>query len=460
MNPALSRHLQLLGLERSPFPPTPDANAYYLAPGLEGELVEAAHALRTRAGIVLLTGEVGTGKSTFLRRLLDALDEDGMAVSMVFNTFLQGDDLLAAVLRDFGLRPAGNAAADIEALNRFLILRWQAQQTCVLIIDDAQNLDVASLELVRLLTSLETGQEKLLQIVLSGQPELREHLDLPQLRQLTSRVCKHVRLQPLDRPQTRAYVDFRLQAAGAGNGIQVSDAGIASLHRRSGGNPRRIHLVMDRCLYGLYQQPAGQRRIDAPLVRSAAAQAGVQPARHRRGRWAIASAGVLAAGLGLAGLILGNNESRAGTAPVATPVASALPTDAADSAWQHCVAGLGPSVQLSSIDAATAQRLQQAPHGCLRSRDGQWQLAWLAEPAPADEAQALAELQQHLASLGQYDGAIDGLHGRLTQRAIARFQQAHGLPASGQPDALTRWLLQTLSAPSSRTPDAPAHVNG
>ena len=97
MNPAMTRHLQTLGLERAPFPPTPDAAAWFQTTGLEAELAEAAHCLRTRAGFVLLTGEVGTGKSTFLRRLLLALDGEGVVTSMVFNTFLQGADLLAAV---------------------------------------------------------------------------------------------------------------------------------------------------------------------------------------------------------------------------------------------------------------------------------------------------------------------------------------------------------------------------
>ncbi|HET6396987.1 MAG TPA: AAA family ATPase, partial [Pseudoxanthomonas sp.] len=251
MNPALARHLQTLGLERAPFPPTPDAAAYFRTPLLERELVEAAHALRTRAGFVLLTGEVGTGKSTFLRRLLHSLESEGVVVSLVFNTFLQGADLLAAVLRDFGLEPQGNPAADIERLNRFLVGQWQKQATCVLVIDDAQNLTVESLELLRLLTCLETGQEKLLQIVLAGQPELRENLEQPRIRQLTSRICKHVRLAPMDAGQTGDYVAFRLAASGpGGGGIALEPDAVAELHRASGGNPRRIHLVMDRCLYG------------------------------------------------------------------------------------------------------------------------------------------------------------------------------------------------------------------
>lgn len=477
MNPALSRHLQQLGLERSPFPPTPDAASYYQTSVLESELVEAAHALRTRAGFVLLTGEVGTGKSTFLRRLLGQLESDGMVVSLVFNTFLQGDDLLAAVLRDFGLKPHGNAATDIEVLNRFLINRWQDRTTCVLIIDDAQNLSLASLELVRLLTSLETGQEKLLQIVLSGQPELRDNLDMPQIRQLTSRICKHVRLDPLSHEQTREYVNFRLRAAGAGERIRVDAKAVTALHRASNGNPRRIHLIMDRCLYGLYAQPSEQRLINADLVNRAAAQAGAQAARSPTAayRYALTAGISLAACLGIAGLVAGSVESRADSrngpptttgsnaavAQVSAPVAS--DTTACD---QNAVTG---ALRSDWVAAAAAEHLRQLPNTCLIQHGERWQLLWSPDAAstrfldPSQVGSASQALQRRLFELGHYDGAIDGRYGRLTQRALARFQQRYALPATGNPDPLTLLLLAApapVTSHSSSLPDSLSHGNG
>lgn len=477
MNPALARHLQTLGLERSPFPPTPDAASYYATPMLEGELVEAAHALRTRTGFVLLTGEVGTGKSTFLRRLLGQLETDGIVVSLVFNTFLQGDDLLAAILRDFGMTPKGNAATDIEILNRFLISRWQDRTTCVLIIDDAQNLTLASLELVRLLTSLETGQEKLLQIVLSGQPELRDNLDQPQIRQLTSRICKHVRLEPLDLQQTRAYVDFRLAAAGAAKNISVQPAAAVALHRCSKGNPRRIHLIMDRCLYGLYALPQGQRQIDTRLVRSAAAQSGVHPARRDtpRNRMAIAASVLLASALGLTGLLIGSNESRADSShgAVASNAVTSTPAAAASAAresWAACLRrNANPRQRHDTVSERAALALGNASDVCRQQRNGAWEIAWNPPPDarrfedPASVEGALQQLQQQLTALGHYDGAIDGQFGRLTQRALARFQQDTGLPPSGQVDPLTLRLLQDRASnptPLSRTTESLPHDNG
>jgi general secretion pathway protein A len=267
--------LAALGLSHAPFPPTPDAAHYFATPDLERDLAEAQHCLLGRKGFVLLTGEVGQGKTTFLRRLLRAVEAKGARSSLIFNTFLQGPDLLAAVLRDFGLRPGRDAAGNITRLNRFLLTCWRSGTTCVLFIDDAQNLDAGSLELLRLLTNLESGQEKLLQIVLAGQPELEDALRAHGLRQLASRIVKHVRLASLDAPALARYVDFRLDCAGDERRIRLDDNALAALYRHSAGNPRRVHLIMDRCLYGVIAK--GDTRIDAALVCCAAAEAGFAP---------------------------------------------------------------------------------------------------------------------------------------------------------------------------------------
>ncbi|TCV92818.1 type II secretory pathway predicted ATPase ExeA [Luteibacter rhizovicinus] len=281
MNPLAGNVLSQLGLTRPPFPPTPDAQCYFHTPALERELAEVTHCLRERKGFVLLTGEVGMGKSTFVRHLLDTLEGGGVTVSLVFNTFLQGSALLTAVLRDFGLESATDMATDIDTLNRFLVRRWNEMAICVLVIDDAQNLAVESLELLRLLSNLETGQEKLLQVVLCGQPELRTLLARDDIRQLATRIVKHVVLEPLDAEQTRRYVDYRLATAGAAGRISLDSAAHKALYEDSRGNPRRIHLVMDRCLYGVLAATNGG--IDVRLLRAAAAEAGVLPLKRRRG---------------------------------------------------------------------------------------------------------------------------------------------------------------------------------
>lgn len=481
MNPALARHLQTLGLERAPFPPTPDAAAWFQTARLEAERVEAAHCLRTRAGFVLLTGEIGTGKSTFLRRLLVALGGEGMVTSLVFNTFLQGPDLLAAVLRDFGLEARGTPAADIDTLNRFLVQQWRAQATCVLMIDDAQNLTLESLELLRLLTNLETGQEKLLQIVLAGQPELRANLEQPGIRQLTSRICKHVQLDVLAADEVQRYVHFRLDAAGNPSpGIRLRADAALALHRASGGNPRRIHQIMDRCLYGLYAMPAQARVIDPALVRTAAAEAGARPLarRLRRTRPALATAASLAGVLAatLLALALRGADSRAGDAP---PAAAAMPLQATaapagdddDADWSGCLRRLGQAgVQVQAVTDAWLARLPTREGLCLQRLADGWQAGWRARLraedflAAQDQRARVLAVQVLLQAEGLYGGPLDGLYGPRMRAAIARFQQHSGLPSSGAPDPATLFLFDTLlaarAATSSTSPETQHHGNG
>jgi general secretion pathway protein A len=293
---SLPPHLGTLGFSRNPFPQTPDADCHFRTDGIKRQFTEALHCVEAGKGFVLLTGEVGTGKSTFLRCLMDELIAKQCVVAFVFNTFLQGRELLLAINRDFGLAPGADLADDIDRLNRFLIDSHAEGRTCVVVIDDAQNLDAASLELLRLLSNLETRQNKLLQIVLSGQPELLDVLATPGFRQLASRIVQHVRLAPLDRGECARYVDFRIARAGSDGRIGLTPAAHRAVHAHSHGNPRRVHLIMDRCLYGV--MPTEKREIGRKLVDTAAAEVGiVTGVRHSRANWIVT--GILGLGFGL-----------------------------------------------------------------------------------------------------------------------------------------------------------------
>jgi len=298
-----------LGLSRNPFPPTPDAGSYFFTPRLEEDFAEIAHCIEARKGFALLTGEVGLGKSTMVRRLLDMLQDKNCRSALVLNTFLQDGALLSAIQSDFGLPPNDSVEQGLARLNEFLIARHHAGETCLLVIDDAQNLSVQSLELIRLLCNLETGQEKLLQILLVGQPELEQTLARPELRQLQSRITKHARLAGLQSSEVARYFDFRVNAAQAEGWLSIDPAAAQQLYRVTRGNLRQIHLVLDRCLYGL----AGSRQtvVTADLVRRALADLPSvgkdKPTFHwgRRGCWVVAgllagtTATVAIAGFGL-----------------------------------------------------------------------------------------------------------------------------------------------------------------
>jgi general secretion pathway protein A len=286
--PAIRQAHHALGMSRNPFPPTPDAQGYFFTEQLSSDFAETLHCIRSRKGFVLITGEVGLGKSTFVRNVIDTVVQENTAVSLVLNTFLQGGALLAAINDDFGLPREhsngdaaaldGNLAVQLTRLNAFLLSCASVGKNCLLIIDDAQNLNRQSLELVRLLCNVETGQEKLLQIVLVGQPELLDTLNEPSLRQLKSRIVKHVQLLGLTMSDTSRYIDYRMIQAGLG--AEVDAGGSQQIHLRPEavttlfsatlGNPRRLNLVMDRCLYGLVANRS--RVVTQELVRAGVAE--------------------------------------------------------------------------------------------------------------------------------------------------------------------------------------------
>ena len=278
MNSVIQAH-HALGMTRNPFPPTPDSRSYFYTDGLRRDFAETLHCIRSRKGFLLITGEVGLGKSTFVRNLIETLKAEDTAVALVLNTFLQGSALLEAINDDFGLKPtaiksgtndpAANLVIQLARLNAYLLRCGQTSKNCVVIIDDAQNLNTDSLELVRLLCNLETMQEKLLQIVVVGQPELLNTLSAPSLRQLKSRVIKHVKLVGLSAADTAAYVQFRLDNAGHEDDaalIELRPAAVKALFAATVGNPRQMNLILDRCLYGLVARRSRSVSLDLMLL--------------------------------------------------------------------------------------------------------------------------------------------------------------------------------------------------
>jgi general secretion pathway protein A len=241
-------YLEFYGLRESPFGPTPDPRFLFLTPGHREALAQLTYGVRERKGFIALTGEVGTGKTTLLRALMQRL-EGGVAVAFVCNATLSFDEILEYMLEDFGIgKGEPSRIQRLFALNRFLIERQRVGQNAVLILDEAQNLDVATLEQVRLLSNFETTSEKLLQILLVGQPELRQKLQTPELRQLQQRIGLRCSVPHLDLDETRQYVRTRLRIAGAPDLRIFSSEAARSIATYTAGVPRLVNTLCDHCL--------------------------------------------------------------------------------------------------------------------------------------------------------------------------------------------------------------------
>jgi len=256
------------GLREKPFALSPDPRFLYLAGSHREALAHLLYGIEQGEGFISVTGEVGTGKTTLCRTLLERLDGD-TELAFLFNPSRTALELLQSICAEFGLPAEGLARrALMEQLNRFLVEQKRASKRVLLIIDEAQNLSENTLEQVRLLSNLETSREKLIQILLLGQPELDRKLDERGLRQLRQRISVRWKLEALDATETRAYVRHRLAVAAGEPKDLFSDAALREVHRRTGGIPRLVNQLCDRALLAGYAARAA--KIGPKLAREAA----------------------------------------------------------------------------------------------------------------------------------------------------------------------------------------------
>src|SRR5436309_7631434 len=274
------------GLTERPFSLAPDPRYLYLSEAHREALAHLLYGLGEGGSFVQLTGEVGTGKTTVCRALLEQLPPE-VDVAMIFNPRLTSVELLGLVCDELQIPyPAGRTSLRVlvDALSRALLDAHARGRRTVLIIDEAQNLSTRVLEEIRLLTNLETTKEKLLQVILIGQPELADHLARPNLRQLAQRVTARYHLRPFTEEETRSYVQHRMEIAGQKQPIFTRLA-LHAAHRLSRGVPRRLNIICDRALLGAYA--TGQTRVKDRIVRRAAKE--VLGTRRGR-RWLTATA--------------------------------------------------------------------------------------------------------------------------------------------------------------------------
>jgi general secretion pathway protein A len=257
------------GLKESPFNANPDPRFLYLTNQVEEALTGLMYGIQTRKGFITLTGEVGTGKTTLVNRLLDWLHHRRARTAFLFNSRMNTNQLFDFILAEFDITcDSRSKSQQLLKLNHWLLDRYRAGETVVLILDEAQNLTFPVLEEVRLLTNLETATDKLLQIVLSGQPELEDKLKLPELRQLRQRIMLRCKTTPLTKEQTHDYILKRLKIAGAGEEPIFSPEAMDAVHIYSLGIPRVVNLLCEHSLVNAYVDQ--QRPIKSKVVEDVA----------------------------------------------------------------------------------------------------------------------------------------------------------------------------------------------
>ncbi|MDH5303164.1 MAG: AAA family ATPase [Gammaproteobacteria bacterium] len=352
------------GLNEKPFSITPDPRYLFMSARHGEALAHLVYGVTESGGFIQLTGEVGTGKTTLCRTLLLNRMPSNADVAVVLNPQLSAHEFLESICEELGItppQPRGSIKALIDALNHHLLAAHAEGRRTILVVDEAQNLAPDVLEEVRLLTNLETSKQKLLQIILIGQPELRELLARTDLRQLAQRITGRYHLEPLSREETAQYIEHRLQVAGALG--EVFDAGAKrTVYRLSQGIPRLINVICDRALLGAYSQ--GRRVVNARLVRRAAREISGEPDLKMRRRWLVPaiSAGVL--------LLLGSGfwslydrlppqkeEQALQPAVAAEPVATATPETAQPVVESHVSLSeqLAIAEQLTTEETALAE---------------------------------------------------------------------------------------------------------
>ncbi|MCM3563295.1 ExeA family protein [Hydrogenophaga intermedia] len=364
-------YAEFFGLQRDPFSIAPDPRYLFMSERHREALAHLLYGIRGGGGFVLLSGEIGAGKTTICRCFLEQVPEN-CKVAYIFNPKLTVGDLLRTICAEFhvevkheGIGPA-TVKDHLDPLNAYLLDSHARGERNLLIIDEAQNLTPHVLEQLRLLTNLETSERKLLQIILIGQPELRNVVARPELEQLAQRVIARYHLDALDADETRQYIQHRMQVAGLKGPLPFTPAALERIRDISRGVPRRINLLCDRALLGAYA--AGQLRVEPAVVDKAAGEVfddapPVRPALRKPATAAVRPAAWGALGLGaVAGAVVGALVAAAtmwfwlqrpapglppgATAPAAAPVADGAPTNAA------------PAPQAVAVAAAPARRTE------------------------------------------------------------------------------------------------------
>jgi general secretion pathway protein A len=408
-------YLSFYGLAEKPFSITPDPRYLFLGGRHAEALAHLVYGITEAGGFIQLTGEVGTGKTTIIRSLL-ARQPDNAEIALILNPHMNVTEFMLTICEELGILVPDDAIGSvkdlIDILNRYLLKAHASGRRVVLVVDEAQNLPPELLEQVRLLTNLETETQKLLQIILIGQPELREVLSRNDLRQLAQRVTGRYHLDPLSRSESSAYVKHRLRIAGAKSDIFTSGA-LAELYRCSGGVPRLLNIVGDRALLGGYTED--RHLISAGMVRKAASEVFDRRIAPAWLPWALGAATLLVVvSAGYAGWSLYTRADEPVAVVAAAPPAAPAPAPVPDPA--PAPAPAPPDIDSLLRSSAAVTDLD----GAYTRLFGLWSARYVA----GSEDACSQALRQGLECLSQ-EGGLDPLR-RFNRPAIVPLEDASG----------------------------------
>lgn len=377
-------YTQFFGLNEKPFSISPDPRYLYMSRRHADALAHLIYGVSESGGFIQLTGEVGTGKTTLIRSLLEQLPER-TEIALILNPQLSAPEFLQAICAELGIDvdAAATPKEAIDRLNAYLLDAHADGRRVVLIVDEAQTLSAELLEQVRLLTNLETTERKLLQIILIGQPELRDLLDKPEMRQVAQRVTGRYHLEPLSRHEATRYIRHRMQVAGTQAEV-FTDAAIRQIYRSSGGIPRLINVVADRVLLAAYTRE--RHRVDAKLVREAAAEIFGHRLRRPWWPWAAAAGCIVLFGAGTTNLWLTGAGDGAGRGPPGGDAGSSAGVSEPRDATRIAAADAADATEAAdpAEAAATAEAADDAP-------DASGERAAARGPGTADLAALLTD---------------------------------------------------------------------
>lgn len=448
-------------LRERPFALSPDPEYFYLSRVHREALDSIRYGIESRAGFIVITGEIGAGKTTLLQTLLPRL-ADRTTVARLVNTTLEPRELLEAIVLEFGLDSAGKSKpALLRDLGQFLVQQRLEGRRPLLVVDEAQNLSPQGLEEVRLLSNLETEKSKLLQILLIGQPNLRDTIASPELEQFRQRVVVSYHLTPLDASETAGYIRSRLEHAAIGEPPRFPADAAELVHRRSGGVPRIINVICDAALVFGYAEE--RREIDLPLIREVVAELEMTGILRGAGgeqtpaRVHVESAAGQPAGQPSAAPAL-RTPGPAAPAPVA-PTRAAEPAPAMPVRGFEPASAAAPAIPAAVREPALARAAQEsaARASLLASRE---QALTQRERELAEQRRVLAEEYRLLRNrrMPEPATAVRSAGVRLDRRPMmpssaVRFR-------SSRPEGLRGWLRRVFLGESPRTVQGTRSLHG